>query len=42
MRDASGQLPERSELFGLDQAILRRAQVLQRFAQIVGALPQFI
>ena len=40
--DAGGELAERRKLFGLHQAILRGAQVFQRFAQIVGALPQFV
>ena len=30
MRDASGELAERGELFGLDQAVLRRLQITQR------------
>ena len=40
--DASGQLAERRRAFGLDQTILCGSQILQRFAQIVGPLPQFI
>ena len=42
VRDAGGELAERGELFGLHQAILRGAQVVERLRQIVGALPQFL
>ena len=37
VRDAGGQLTERGELLGLDQAVLRGAQVLQRLRQFAGA-----
>ena len=37
VRDAGGQLTERGQLLGLDQAILRGPQVLQRFRQFAGA-----
>ena len=36
--DAGGQLAERSELLGLHQAVLRSAQILQRFRQLARAL----
>ncbi|HJZ17685.1 MAG TPA: hypothetical protein VJ251_19955, partial [Stellaceae bacterium] len=42
MGDAGGQLAKRGELFGLHQAILCGAQILQRRAQIVGALAQLV
>ena len=37
VRDAGGQLTERGELLGLDQAVLRGAQVLQRLRQFARA-----
>ena len=37
VRDAGGQLAERGELLGLDQAVLRGPQVLQRLRQFAGA-----
>ena len=37
VRDAGGELTERGELFGLHQAVLCGAQVLQRFRQFAGA-----
>ena len=42
VRDASGELAERGQLLGLDQAILRGAQFFEGRGQIVGALAQFI
>ena len=38
MRDAGGELAERSELLGLHQAILRGAQIFQRKRKLLGAL----
>ena len=38
MGDAGGELAERSELFGLHQAILRGAQFVERQRQLLGAL----
>ena len=38
VRDAGGELAERGELLGLDQAILRGAQILERVRQLSGAL----
>jgi hypothetical protein len=37
VRDAGGELAERGELFGLNQAILRGAQILQRGGQLARA-----
>ena len=37
MRDTGGELPERGELLCLNEAILRGAQVLQRFRQFARA-----
>jgi hypothetical protein len=37
MGDTGGQLAERGELLGLHQAILRGAQIVQRFCQFAGA-----
>ena len=42
MRNAGGELAERSELLGLHQAILRGAEVVERLRQVVGALAQFL
>ena len=38
MRDTGGQLPERSELLRLDQAVLRGSQIIKRLRQFAGAL----
>ena len=38
MRDACGELAERSEFFGLHQAILRGAQIVERLRQFPRAL----
>ena len=37
VRDAGGQLPKRGELLGLDQAVLRGPQILQRLRQFARA-----
>ena len=37
MRNTSGQLPERSKLLRLNQAVLGGSQVFQRFRQFAGA-----
>ena len=37
MRDAGGELAERGELLGLDQAVLRGAQILERLRQFARA-----
>ena len=42
MRNAGGELTERGELLGLYQAILRGAQIVERFRKVVGALAQFV
>ena len=42
MRDAGGELAERSEFFGLHQAVLRGAEVVEGFGEIVRALAQFV
>ncbi len=42
VRNAGGELAERGKLLGLHKAVLRGAQIVQRLAQIVGALAQFI
>ena len=38
VRDAGGELAERGELLGLDQAVLRGAQIVERCGQLPGAL----
>src|ERR1700722_2991983 len=40
--DAGGELAEGSKLFGLDQAVLRGPQIIQRRAQVCRALTQLI
>jgi hypothetical protein len=42
VRDAGSELAKRGELLGLDQAILRRAQGLQRLRELAGARPHFL
>src|SRR5215207_4795832 len=37
VRDAGGQLAKRGELLGLDQPLLRRPELLERFRQFPGA-----
>ena len=42
VRDAGGQLAERGEFLGLDEAVLRGAQVVERPRQLVGPRLHFI
>ena len=39
VRDASGELAERGKFFGLDQAVLRGAEIVEGLRQFPGALP---
>ena len=42
MRDAGGELAERGEFFGLHQAVLRGAEIVEGLRQVRGALLHFL
>jgi hypothetical protein len=42
VRDTGGELPERSQLLGLHQAVLRGPEIVQRSGKFAGALLHLI